>query len=94
VARLGEFSPNGKPFTVASLLKIAESAHILILLFHKHASCINFDKKWIGLHFGRFFHKLGLGQKIPKVRMCINISKAAVNNVWLSITGSGHGSPK
>jgi hypothetical protein len=60
VARLGEFSPNGLLFSLGSGLKTTEEAHISGLLFSHCTSYVrkNFDKKWIGLHFGRLFHKL------------------------------------
>jgi hypothetical protein len=38
-------------------LKITEAAQIVGLLFPRDKLCINFDKKSVGLHFRRFFHK-------------------------------------
>jgi hypothetical protein len=59
VTKLGEFSHNGRLFTLVNFLKIAEVAHIFVPTFlcplHEYKGCINFDKKWFGLHFGRFF---------------------------------------
>jgi hypothetical protein len=56
VTRLGEFSPIGRLFSLASLLKITEVAQ---LLFPHNQLRINFDKKLVGQHFGRLsFHKL------------------------------------
>jgi hypothetical protein len=45
-------------FTLGSFLKSAEVARIFGLLFPLWKVYINFDKKCVGLHFGRFFHKL------------------------------------
>jgi hypothetical protein len=33
------------------------SVHILGYFYPRLISSINFDKKWLGLHFGRFFHE-------------------------------------
>jgi hypothetical protein len=55
---LGEFSSNGRIFTWGSFQVITEIAHNFRLLFPKYRLCINFDKKWVGQHFERFFHKL------------------------------------
>jgi hypothetical protein len=58
VTRLGEFSPIGRLFSFASILKITEVAQVLGLLFSKVPVSINLDKKLDGLHFGRLFQKL------------------------------------
>jgi hypothetical protein len=50
--RLGEFTSNGRLFTIDSILKITEVAHILFHFFHKHRLCSNFDKK---LDWDRFW---------------------------------------
>jgi hypothetical protein len=48
---LDEFSPNGRLFSFGSY----------VLLFINEP-CINFDNKWVWLHFGRFFYKLILSR--------------------------------
>jgi hypothetical protein len=50
VTRLGEFSPIGGLFTLGSLCENGKNQDYYV--------CINFDKKRIGPHFGRFFIKL------------------------------------
>jgi hypothetical protein len=35
-----------------------DSPKFLVYFFPTYRLCINFDKKWVGLHFGRFFHEL------------------------------------
>jgi hypothetical protein len=47
--RLGEFPPIGQSFALGSFLKMLEAGQI----FGHY-----FGKKCVGLHFGRFFHKL------------------------------------
>jgi hypothetical protein len=55
VTRLGDFSHNGRLFTLGSFFfKIKVVAQI----FSKFRTCINFDQKCFGLHFGSFFQKL------------------------------------
>jgi hypothetical protein len=34
------------------------SAKYWATFFQQYQSCINLDQKWVGLHFGRLFHKL------------------------------------
>jgi hypothetical protein len=58
VTRLGEFSPSGELSTLCSFMKIAESIPNFWATFSTVKICINFDKIWAGLPFGRFFHKL------------------------------------
>jgi hypothetical protein len=58
VTRLGEFSPIGWLFNLFSVLKIAEVVNIFGLRFQRFNLYINFGKKRVGRHFGRFFHKL------------------------------------
>jgi hypothetical protein len=56
--RLGEFSPIGRSFTLWQN-KITELAQLFGgYFFPKYRLSINFDKKLIGLRFGRFFQKL------------------------------------
>jgi hypothetical protein len=50
---LGEFSPLGRLFSLASLLKFTEVAQILGLLFPKCQLCINFDKKIVWATFSK-----------------------------------------
>jgi hypothetical protein len=40
---------------LGSWLKITEEAHISGLLLSRVKGGKNFDKKWVGLHFGRLF---------------------------------------
>jgi hypothetical protein len=39
-------------------VKTTKVSHIFWLLFPYVSFSIHFDKKWVGLHFGRFFRKL------------------------------------
>jgi hypothetical protein len=55
VTRLGEYSPNWEVFTLDSLLKITEMAHILGLLFHTVRVLHKIYKKWVGLYFGLLY---------------------------------------
>jgi hypothetical protein len=42
---------------LGSFLKITEVAQIFgYFLYDTYKLCIRFDKKWVGLHFGRFFY--------------------------------------
>jgi hypothetical protein len=55
VTGFGEFSL----FTLVNLFSITEAAkNVWATLSHGETMCINCDKKWLGLHFGRAFHKL------------------------------------
>jgi hypothetical protein len=56
VTGLGELSPIGHFFNLAIFL-IAQSGTIFGGSTEKSYALI-FDKKWVGLHFGRFFYKL------------------------------------
>jgi hypothetical protein len=57
VTRLGDFLPIGYVFTLGYFIYL--SCRILgYFLTRLRFVCTNFDKKWVGLHFGRFFHKL------------------------------------
>jgi hypothetical protein len=56
VTRLGEFSPNGRLFTLGNGLKITEVVQISGLLFS--ALPVLILKKMFGPHFGRLFHNL------------------------------------
>jgi hypothetical protein len=55
VTRLGEFYPIGWLFTLGSYFVIAEVAHKFGVLVTRLRVWINFDKKCVWLHFGRFF---------------------------------------
>jgi hypothetical protein len=52
--RLGE----RRSFILGSILKITKLTQIFVLIFSRKRLCINFNKNCLGLHFGRFFHKL------------------------------------
>jgi hypothetical protein len=58
VTRFGVFSPVGRLFTLGSRLKMTEVVQILGLLFPQYKLRVDFSKKWVGIHFGRLFHKL------------------------------------
>jgi hypothetical protein len=60
VTRLGDFSPDRRLITLGNYIfwKLQKVAHVLGPLFRLLRLCINFDKKCLGLNFGRFFHKL------------------------------------
>jgi hypothetical protein len=51
---------------------LLENGRILATFFHRQTLCIDFDPKWVGLYFGRFFHKLTgppcLGQNLNLFR--------------------------
>jgi hypothetical protein len=55
VTRLGEFSAIGRLFTLG---KCYRSSPTFWILFPRLQLCIINFKKWVGLHFGRLFHKL------------------------------------
>jgi hypothetical protein len=48
---LGEFSPLELLFSWAIIVKITKGAQNSGLLFSTEKFCINFDKKWVWLHF-------------------------------------------
>jgi hypothetical protein len=50
---LGKFSPIGRLFTLGSFLKITEAGEIFGYFFQQLSLGIDFDKKRVGLHFGR-----------------------------------------
>jgi hypothetical protein len=54
---LGDFSPTGWLFTLGCFLTGKSSPINLVHFSWYRRLCIKFDKKWVGLHFGRFFHK-------------------------------------
>jgi hypothetical protein len=54
VTRMGEFSPIGRFLSLEFFSKLSEVAYIIGYSFLWKKLCINFDKKWVGLHFGRF----------------------------------------
>jgi hypothetical protein len=57
--RLGEFSPKGDCLVWAVFLKILELAqNVWILILHDKNYLLRLTKNWVGLHFGRFLHKL------------------------------------
>jgi hypothetical protein len=55
---LGEFSPIGRGFSLGIFPKITKVAQIYGLLLSAEKIHINFNKQWVGLHFGRIFQKL------------------------------------
>jgi hypothetical protein len=55
VTRLGEFSPIRWLFTLGSFLLNYRSTPHIWAAFSRSSLCINFNKKWFGLHFGWFF---------------------------------------
>jgi hypothetical protein len=59
VTRLGEFSPNRRFVSLDRLFQnYTISPNVLATIYHGKIFVINFNKKWVGLHLGRFFHKL------------------------------------
>jgi hypothetical protein len=59
VTRLGEFSHIGRLFTLGYLSKSTKVArHYCDTFILRDRLCINFDKKCVGLHFGRSFRAL------------------------------------
>jgi hypothetical protein len=59
VTRLGALSPNGRLLTVGDFFNRTKVAHILSYFFLVSIYYIyHSDEKWVGLYFGRFFHKL------------------------------------
>jgi hypothetical protein len=59
VTRLGEFSPIGGLFTLGSLCENGKNQDYYV--------GINFDKKRIGPHFGRFFYQTHLVTLVPRL---------------------------
>jgi hypothetical protein len=51
VARLGEFLPFGRLFTLGTFLNLASRKHFLASFLN----CIHFDKKMVGLYFVCFY---------------------------------------
>jgi hypothetical protein len=65
----GEPRPIGKLFFLCSFFNITKVAQKSGLLFSTEKPmyiCVNFDKQWVGLHFGRFFHKLNWSPCSPQ----------------------------
>jgi hypothetical protein len=59
VTRLGEFSPYGRAFTLGRFIKITKVTQNYGLFFSwVQITYVSICKKWVGLHFGRFLHKL------------------------------------
>jgi hypothetical protein len=52
------FCPLGRLSTLGSVLKNIEVAQIFVLLFPLCKFGLDFNQKWVGLHFWRFLHKL------------------------------------
>jgi hypothetical protein len=49
---------------------MTEVAHNVGLLFPKYRLCINFDKNWIGLHFGRLKKPIWfISTKVGRMRL-------------------------
>jgi hypothetical protein len=63
VTILGEFLPVGRLFTLGCFLKITKVA--LSSFSPRYKLCST--KKWVGSHFGRFFHKLTVTQVVAKL---------------------------
>jgi hypothetical protein len=58
VTRLGEFSPIGWMFTLGYFFsKIAQWTQKFFSIVKCRYICMNQDKNWVCLHFGRFCHK-------------------------------------
>jgi hypothetical protein len=57
VTRFGEFSAVGRLFTLG-FFRHQMKPKCFCYFFTPYEICINVDKKWVGSHFGRFFHKL------------------------------------
>jgi hypothetical protein len=48
----------GRIFVYWAIVFFGQFIEILGYFFPQYQLCINFDKKMVGLHFGRLFHKL------------------------------------
>jgi hypothetical protein len=55
---LGEFSPIGYVFFGQFFFKLRIGPDFLGYFFQWQKFCIDFDKKWDRMNFGRFFRKL------------------------------------
>jgi hypothetical protein len=58
VTRFGDFSPIVRLFTLASVLKMTKWQFCSLFSRYQLCTCINFDQKLVGLHFGQLFRKL------------------------------------
>jgi hypothetical protein len=64
VTRLANFWPIARLFMFSFLFTLGSFFSKLTEIYYGyffqtlHFACINFDKIWIGLHFGQMFHKL------------------------------------
>jgi hypothetical protein len=52
VTRLGEFSPNGRLFSLGCYMKITEASHIYWLLYSMVKLKHKLKQKYVGQHFG------------------------------------------
>jgi hypothetical protein len=57
VTRLGKFSPNGWLLSLGNYFENCRKSSHFWAIFET-VRLFNFDKKCLGLHFGRFYHKL------------------------------------
>jgi hypothetical protein len=55
---IGRISTFGWLFTLGSFLNNQSSPNFWATFFTRLIFCNNIDQKWVGLHLGRFFHKL------------------------------------
>jgi hypothetical protein len=78
VTRLGEFSPIGRLFYLGQFFEtyLQEKSKRLGKVYPPHKFCINFDNKFVGLDFGRFFFQNSSGH--PD-----GASRASMHNAFL-----------
>jgi hypothetical protein len=88
VTRLGEFSQLGDCLLWAVFWKLQKNPTYLGYISPRLSWCINFYKKWVGLHFGRFCHKL-LWSPCPQPSKCS--AKRSIASAWWQ-NGSSSGS--
>jgi hypothetical protein len=77
-----KFRPTGDCLLEAVFKKVTDVDQIFwATFFPKYSTCINFDQKWAGLHFGRFFqtHLVTLLWILRPGKVSLN---AASTEVW------------
>jgi hypothetical protein len=79
VTRLGEFSPIGQLFSTGFENKRWSTACWSTYLFLSKELCIDFDKKRLGLHFERFFHKVVWSHGLPDFSWYLHETKTGKN---------------
>jgi hypothetical protein len=89
VTRSGDFSPNGRLFAFGQLLENYRSSPHFFRHFVQWLSlCINLEKKWAGLHFGRIFSQTHLVTLLAALIACVRRAGGGAN--WSAPKIQGH----